>query len=91
MDKYLGTGMVFYTEKENYDKMTENIKKIYPNAKVEIVPDDIEFPAFSLEEQLMLGLIEDQDNIKMSYTTDIEKNNSKTNELKNDSLVALVA
>ena len=57
-DKYLGKGIIFYAELKDYDELTKNIAQLYPNATVELVPEYIKVPEFSLEEQIMLGLID---------------------------------
>lgn len=80
-NKYLGKGMVFYTESKNYDELTKNIAKLYPNATVELVPEDIEVPEFSLEEQIMLGLIDVSQAVTISYSTDVIKNDIQSNKL----------
>ena len=53
-----GEGMTFYALVEDYEELCKKVGKIYPNATVKIISKEIKVPKLSLDEQIMLGLID---------------------------------
>lgn len=70
-DKRLyGEGMTFYATPENYEKKLKDVEILYPLAKVKLV-DKIIMPELTLEEKILLGLIEKPDVI---YDKEVKNN-----------------
>lgn len=55
-NKLYGKGLIFYCLKENYEEISESIKKIYPLAKLEIIDKPITLPKLNEKEKKMLQL-----------------------------------
>lgn len=71
MKKLYGAGMKFFATPEEFDKVYAEVSLLYPLAEVEVIEKEIELPELTIEEKILLGLI-DESVISREYNKDSE-------------------